>query len=129
MREDTMSLHKSSTGISLVFTTYNAYLLLAEFSARTVNYGPSFSLNGKKRGSVIYSRDRKNQANKMIGCRPVCYHICRRNYSFSLTQNISNLCQSIFVFLTMYYDKIFKHCLESSLIRLRVSFFIVFVHK
>ena len=66
---------------------------------------------------------------KMIGCRYVCYHICRRNYSFSLKQNISNLCQSIFVFLTVCYDKIFKHWLESSSISLRVSFFIVFVHK
>ena len=66
---------------------------------------------------------------KMIGCRYVCYYICWRNYSFSLRQNISNLCQSIFVFLTVYYDKIFKHWLESSLIRLRVSFFIAFVHK
>ena len=28
---------------------------------------------------------------KMSGCRYVCYHICRRNYSFSLRQNISNL--------------------------------------
>ena len=54
---------------------------------------------------------------------------CRRNYSFSLRQNISNLCQSIFVFLTVYYDKIFKHWPESSSIRLRVSFFIAFVHK
>ena len=45
---------------------------------------------------------------KMIGCRYVCNHICRRNYSFSLRQNISNLCQSIFAFLTVYYDKIFK---------------------
>ena len=60
---------------------------------------------------------------KMIGCRYVCYHICWRNYSFYLRQNISNLCQSIFVFLTVYYDKIFKHWLESSSIRLRVSFF------
>ena len=66
---------------------------------------------------------------KMIGWRYVCYHICWRNYSFSLRQNISNLCQSIFVFLTVYYDKIFKHWLESSSIRIRVSFFIAFVHK
>ena len=66
---------------------------------------------------------------KMIGCRHVWYHICRRNCSFSLRQNISNLCQSIFVFLTVYYDKIFKHWLESSSIRLRVSFFIAFVHR
>ena len=66
---------------------------------------------------------------KMIGCRHVCYQICRRNYSFSLRQNISNLCQSIFVLLTVYYDKIFKHWIESSSIRLRVSFFIAFVHK
>ena len=56
------------------------YLLLAEFSVRTVNYGPSFfpSIYGpgakraghksmeKKRGSVIYSTDRKNEANKMF---------------------------------------------------------------
>ena len=59
---------------------------------------------------------------KMIGCRHVCYRICRRNYSFSLRQKISNLYQSIFVFLTAYYDKIFKHRLESSSIRLGVSF-------
>ena len=53
------------------------YLLLAEFSVRTVNYGPSFfpSIYGpsakraghksmeKKRGSVIYSTDQKNEAN------------------------------------------------------------------
>ena len=36
------------------------YLLLAEFSVRTVNYGPSL------RESVIYSTDRKNEANKMF---------------------------------------------------------------
>ena len=66
---------------------------------------------------------------KMIGCRYVCYHICRRNYTFSLGQNIWNLCQSIFVFLTVCYDKIFKHWLESSSISLRVSFFTAFVHK
>ena len=58
---------------------------------------------------------------KMIWCRHVCYHICRKNYSFSLRQNILNLCQSIFVFLTVYYDKIFKHWLESSSIRSRVK--------
>ena len=62
-------------------------------------------------------------------CRYVCYHICWRKYSFSLRQNISNLYQSIFVFLNVYYDKIFKHRLESSSIRLRVSFFMAFVHK
>ena len=66
---------------------------------------------------------------KMTRCRYVCYHICWRNYSFSLRQNISNLCQSIFIFLTVYYGKIFKHWLESSSIRLRVSSFIAFVHK
>ena len=42
-----------------------SYLLLAEFSVRTVNYEPSF-FDGKKRGSVIYSSDRKNDANKMF---------------------------------------------------------------
>ena len=56
------------------------YLLLAEFSVRTVNYGSSFfsidlwpkrerawAINRwKKRGSVIYSTDRKNEANKMF---------------------------------------------------------------
>ena len=56
------------------------YLLLAEFSVRTVNYGPSFfpsimakaqsarAINRweKKRGSVIYSTDRKNEADKMF---------------------------------------------------------------
>ena len=46
---------------------------------------------------------------------------------FLFGKNISNLCQSIFVFLTVYYDIIFKHWLESSSIRLRVSFFIDFV--
>ena len=45
---------------------YNIYLLLAEFSVRTVNYGPSFKSMEKKRGSVIYSTDRKNEANKMF---------------------------------------------------------------
>ena len=58
----------------------NTYLLLGEFSVRTVNYGPSFlpSIYGpsgkraghksmeKKPGSVINSTDRKNQANKMF---------------------------------------------------------------
>ena len=58
----------------------NKCLLLAEFSVRTVNYGPSFfaSIYGpsvkraghksmeKKRGSVIYSTDRRNEANKMF---------------------------------------------------------------
>ena len=44
---------------------------------------------------------------KVIGCRYVCYHICPRNHSFSLRQNISNLCSSFFVFLPLYYDKIF----------------------
>ena len=66
---------------------------------------------------------------KIIGCRYICYHICRRNYSFSLRQNIWNLCQPIFVFLTVYYDIIFEHWLESSSISLRVSFFIAFVLK
>ena len=66
---------------------------------------------------------------KMIGCRYFCYYICRRNYSFSLRHNISNFYKSIFLFLTVYYDEIFKHRLESSSIRLRVSFFIAFVHK
>ena len=54
------------------------YLLLAEFLVRTVNYGQSFfsvdlwpkraghkSIE-KKRGSIIYSTDRKNEANKMF---------------------------------------------------------------
>ena len=40
-------------------------LLLAEFSVRTVNYGPSFFFR-KKQGSIIYSTDRKNEANKMF---------------------------------------------------------------
>ena len=38
------------------------YLLLAEFSVRTVNYGSSFFFHR----SVIYSTDRKNEANKMF---------------------------------------------------------------
>ena len=50
--------------------TEDKYLLLAEFSVRTVNYGPSFfpghNIDGKKRGSVIYITDRKNEANKMF---------------------------------------------------------------
>ena len=76
----------------------------------------------------------KNTANGKEACqddrvRYVCYHICWRNYSFSVRLNISNLCQSTFVVLTVYYDKIFKHWIESSSIRLRVSFFIAFVHK
>ena len=66
---------------------------------------------------------------KVIGRRYVCCHICRRNHSFSLRQNISNLFPSIFVFLALYYDKIFKHWPESSSTRLRVIFFIAFVHK
>ena len=55
-------------------------ILLAEFSVRSVNYGPSVfpSIYGpsasrlghksmeKKRGSVIYTTDRKNEANKMF---------------------------------------------------------------
>ena len=58
----------------------NIYLLLAKFSVHTVNYGPSFfpSIYGpsakcaghksmkKQRGPVIYSTDRKNEANKMF---------------------------------------------------------------
>ena len=67
---------------------------------------------------------------KMIWCRYVFHHICRRNsVLISLGQNTSNHCQSILVFLTVHCDKIFKHGLESSSIRLRVSFFIAFVHK
>ena len=46
---------------------------------------------------------------KMIRCRYVCYHICWRNYSFSLRQNVSNLCQSIFVFLTVDSAINFSH--------------------
>ena len=54
------------------------YLLLAEFSVRTVNYGPSFFFffhrfirawvinRWKKRASVIYRTDRKDEANKMF---------------------------------------------------------------
>ena len=45
---------------------------------------------------------------KMIRCRYVCYHICGRNRSFSLRQNVPNLHQSIFNFLTVYCDKIFR---------------------
>ena len=46
---------------------------------------------------------------KMIGCRYVSlYHICQTNNSFSLRQNTSNLYQSIFVVLTVYYDKSFN---------------------
>ena len=81
--------------------------------------------------SLVFEKTRQmaKKLVKMIGCRYVCYHTCPRNYSISLMQNISNLCQSIFVFLTVYCDQIFKHWLESSSIRLRVSFFIAFVHK
>ena len=55
------------------------YLLLAEFSVRTVNYGLSFfhrfmaqarsawAINRwKKRGSVFYRTNRKNEANKTL---------------------------------------------------------------
>ena len=94
----------------------NKYLLLAEFSVRTVNYGSSFfpSIYGPSAKRAGHKSTEKNEEMakklvKMIGCRHVCYHICRTNYSFSHRQNISNLCQSIFLFLTVYYDKIFKH--------------------
>ena len=47
---------------------------------------------------------------KMIRCSSVgiCsdawYHICQKNWLFSLGQNPFNLCQLIFVFLTVYCD-------------------------
>ena len=51
-----------------LYFTQDKYFLLAEFSVRTVNYVPSL------RESVIYSTDRKNEANKMfiIWLLPVC---------------------------------------------------------
>ena len=62
------SLHISSP--SFFPDLFRLYLLLAEFSVRTVNHGPSFfpSIYGPRasRGSVIYSTDRKNEANKMF---------------------------------------------------------------
>ena len=81
---------------------------------------------------VGFKKDTVNGKVACQGCQVqvCCYHICRRNRSHSLRQNVSNLCQSIFVFLTVYCDKIFKHWLESSsLIRLRFSSFTTFVHK
>ena len=61
------SLHPQSHFVS---TDYNTCLLLAEFSVRTVNYGsiffPSIYGPSAKRGSVIYSTDRKKEANKMF---------------------------------------------------------------
>ena len=58
------------TGSPYLASTANIYILLAEFSVRTVNYGSSFfpSIYGPsaKRGSVIYSTDRKSEANKMF---------------------------------------------------------------
>ena len=62
---------KKKSGKFLHYTltcSLRTYLLSAEFSVRTVNYGPSFfaSIYGKQRGSVIYSTDRKNEANKMF---------------------------------------------------------------
>ena len=71
----------SAVNLSKLFSIYKTtYLLLAEFSVHTVNFGPSFflSIYGpsakcaghklmlKKWGSVIYSTDRKNKANKMF---------------------------------------------------------------
>ena len=52
--------------LSLSLSFYNQYLLVAEFSVRTVNYGPSFfpSICGAKH--IIYSTNRKNEANKMF---------------------------------------------------------------
>ena len=77
---------------------------------------------------------KKNTANGREARRYDGVQVCllsylSKVYSFSLKQNISNICQSIFVFLSVYYDKIFKHLLEFSSIRLRVSFLIAFVHK
>ena len=57
--------------------TENIHILLATFSVRTVtvnygptffplSYGPSAKRAGHKRGSVIYSTDRKNEVNKMF---------------------------------------------------------------
>ena len=59
----------------LINSRIHTYLLLAQFSVRTVNYGPSVfppiygpsaKIDGKKQGSVIYSTDQKNEANKMF---------------------------------------------------------------
>ena len=59
----------------LINSRIHTYLLLAQFSVRTVNYGPSFfppiygpsaKIDGKKQGSIIYSTDQKNEANKMF---------------------------------------------------------------
>ena len=76
----------------------DTYLLLAEFSVRTVNYGPTFfhrfmaqALRAwarnrwKKRGSVIYRTDRNNEANEMFiaaGHQPAADYILERFESF-----------------------------------------------
>ena len=39
---------------------------------------------------------------KIIKCRYFCYHTWQRNRLFSHRQNVSNLCKSIFIFLTAY---------------------------
>ena len=51
---------------------YYIYLLLTEFEGRTVRYGPSFFLLGKKRGSVTYSTDRENEVSKIFIISLVC---------------------------------------------------------
>ena len=84
--------------------------------------------------TIFFCWSLKNTANGKEACQDDRVQVCLLSYLskellISLRQNISNLCQSIFVFLTVYYDKIFKHWLESSSIRLRVSFFIAFIHK
>ena len=59
-RRQNWSYYKGKGRIPPHFTERDTYLLLAEFSVRTVNYGK------KKRGSVIYSTKRKDEANKMF---------------------------------------------------------------
>ena len=63
------------------------YLLLTEFEVRTVSYGSSFfppsicgpsaksaghKSKGKKRGSVTYSRDRKDEVSKIFIISLLC---------------------------------------------------------
>ena len=55
-------------GETSAFREIKKYLLLTEFEARTVSYGPSFFplIYGKKRGSVTYSTDRENGVSKIF---------------------------------------------------------------
>ena len=66
----------------------NTYLLLNEFEVRAISYGPSFfpfnlwpkreaqviirGKTGKKRGSVTYSMDRKDEVSKIFILSLLC---------------------------------------------------------